>query len=196
MKHLSQLTALAICILGAAATAHADPRRALDELTPDEAALLVDLEYGFLTDAMVGHHMHFDHTNPVPFFTQHREFVREMESWLADNGWDEGLPAWDPGTSIREELFAVRPFDSGAQRMTLENPSPNLPMPPRFRYPAVCQYLTLEALGNAVLPWHNSVHTRVGGAMRYVAQSPAAYIFWPWHALIDDIYTDWELCGF
>jgi hypothetical protein len=27
------------------------------------------------------------------------------------------------------------------------------------------------------------------------ADSPAALIFWPWHAYVDNVYQRWELCG-
>jgi hypothetical protein len=26
-------------------------------------------------------------------------------------------------------------------------------------------------------------------------EAPAALIFWPWHAYVDNIYRDWEFCS-
>src|SRR5690606_26947717 len=43
--------------------------------------------------------------------------------------------------------------------------------------------------------YHNGVHVAVGGAMG-AFKSPAAPIFWLWHAFVDDVWFDWQCeCG-
>jgi hypothetical protein len=45
-----------------------------------------------------------------------------------------------------------------------------------------------------MLKWHSDLHFGVGGAMKDLHTSPAALIFWPWHAYVDNVYWDWEHC--
>ncbi|MCE2504228.1 MAG: tyrosinase family protein [Chlorobi bacterium] len=39
--------------------------------------------------------------------------------------------------------------------------------------------------------WHNRLHGLMGGVMGYFT-SPAAAIFWVWHAYVDDVWKTWE----
>jgi hypothetical protein len=67
-------------------------------------------------------------------------------------------------------------------------------MPSGLASPAICSYATGTDLVNAVNGWHGSVHTTVGGTMANADISPAAVIFWPWHAFVDNIYARWQDC--
>jgi hypothetical protein len=48
-------------------------------------------------------------------------------------------------------------------------------------------------LWQAMLKWHSDLHFGVGGAMKDLHTSPAALIFWPWHAYVDNVYWDWSI---
>lgn len=41
-------------------------------------------------------------------------------------------------------------------------------------------------------PWHNSGHTGFGNSVMTNFKSPAAAVFWIWHAAVDDKWKEWE----
>jgi Common central domain of tyrosinase len=96
----------------------------------------------------------------------------------------------------RLAIRGVRPNDNGSTtgRPPLQNFDPQMPLPQEFRRPDLCDIPTLDALGDDINEWHGDVHIAVGGTMRDPAVSPAAPIFWCWHAFIDDVDLDWETC--
>ena len=97
----------------------------------------------------------------------------------------------------------VRPYDDGTfgdgrpgreRRRPLDNWSPGVDLPDGLRPGIICGIATLPDLWQAMVPWHAAVHFGVGGAMRDLHTSPAALIFWPWHAYVDNVYYSWEHC--
>jgi hypothetical protein len=82
----------------------------------------------------------------------------------------------------------------GELRSPIQNSSPNIALPAALEPGAVCAQATLPDLWQAMLKWHSDLHFGVGGAMKDLHTSPAALIFWPWHAYVDNVYWDWEHC--
>ena len=172
------------------------PRRTdLNSLTPADRTVLVNLILRYINDAVLASHFPgITHTGGA-LFTGHRIFLEGMEAYLASHGGGRfvPLPKWNPATRIPDEFFpVVKPRDDGTPRPPLTNQTPNLPLPARFASPAVCSYANADQLGNDINGWHGSVHGAVGGTMTDISNSPAAPIFWPWHAFIDDVYYDWQ----
>lgn len=167
----------------------------LNALPGSERQALRDLILDFLNDAVVGDHPSIVHSG-VNFFTGHRSYLARLESFLTLNGGARfvPLPEWDPRNEIPAEFNVVDALDDGTARVPLANLTPNDPMPPEFAPNTVCAFETAEDLAAAVIPWHNGVHVGVGGTMVDFMQAPAAPIFWCWHALLDDIYFDWQAC--
>ncbi|MFA7446606.1 MAG: tyrosinase family protein [Flavobacteriaceae bacterium] len=87
-------------------------------------------------------------------------------------------------------------------------------LPNRVDYENLCQHTEQEILGvgfepymemegmpgmpaNSTItsilesPWHNFVHNNIGGIMM-TGKSPAAVIFWIWHAYVDDVWKEWD----
>jgi hypothetical protein len=174
------------------------PARALvTNLTSSQRAVLASMMNSFLTDAMVARHAYFrHHSSGVGFFYDHRRYIQEFEDYLVNNGQSALVPLamWDSGTPIPSELQAVRRLDNGTARAPLADVYPRTPIMSDLIPPASCwAYNSLEALGHGTMsPWHNIVHSAVGGTMGYVPTASAAYIFLPWHAYVDHVWTRWQ----
>ena len=170
-------------------------RARLESFSSTERRQLINLMLQYLTDTVVAEHAGIVHSG-TRFFTGHRDYIAGMENFLVLKNANSfvPLPKWDPGTPIPIEFNVVKPEDNGAPRPPLGNLNPNWPILPEFAFPAVCRYTTLEELARAVIPWHNMVHSLIGGTMASPIFAPAAPIFWCWHAFIDDIYHDWQQC--
>lgn len=172
-------------------------RRNLNNLRPADRQALANLMMSYLTDAVVDEHPALDHFD-VHIFTHHRRYIEKMELWLSANGGARfvPLPYWDSATPIPPEFNVVKQ-SPGRNRPPLQNLNPNRPKPTRLAPPNVCAYANGDALGRGVDQpdaWHGSLHGAVGGTMSDFAQASAAPIFWPWHAFVDEIYTDWLNC--
>jgi Common central domain of tyrosinase len=156
---------------------------------------LADLILQYRNDAIVDQHMAIIHSG-VEFFIGHRAYIGQLEAWLAANGGAQfvPLPEWDPQRPIPQEFNVVKPQDDGTPRDALQNLAPNVPPPQDFGFPGVCSIGTLAELSDVVNPWHGTVHGTIGGAMGDIMTAPAAPIFWCWHAYLDDIYFDFEVC--
>lgn len=150
------------------------------------------------------------------FLSWHRDYIRDMENWLlTQNGGPKyvPLPAWDPATSIPCEFFnntcgscSGTSIASGFGNMNNQNPSgydfsrflnsttlcsynagsENPPGPKPTRVGTAIDNFALDLESE-----HNSVHVSVGGVMGTFT-SPAAAIFWLWHAYVDDIYKKYQ----
>jgi hypothetical protein len=163
------------------------------DYTPQQRQELADAIESFLTEAVFKVHHMLDHdTLVVP---DHRRYLSQLEDYLRVNGLGGKyvpLPYWDPTSESipREFRKVVR------GREPLENFKPEVELPAALRSPRLCDIATLPELWNAMRDWHDSVHAGVGGAMRTIGmEAPAALIFWPWHAYVDNIYRDWEFCS-
>lgn len=58
----------------------------------------------------------------------------------------------------------------------------------------MCEFESGADLGNAINGWHGSVHIAIGGTMSSIMIASAAPIFWCWHAFVDHIYWNWQMC--
>jgi len=172
-------------------------RQDLNSLSGTDRQTLVDLMLAYLTDDIVSDHLAITHSGE-DIFTGHRAYIAGMESYLSANGGGSfvPLPMWNPSNPIPDEFNVVRPQDDGTTRTPLNNLDPQMQLPAQYEFPAVCDnYDTAEDLGNAIDPWHGSVHGAIGGSMGSFTHAPAAPIFWCWHAFIDDVYYNWQNCN-
>src|SRR3990172_3847313 len=176
----------------------------LNSLSPADRTTLVNLMLNYINDAIVWmhnpnnpnamvHHMG-DHA-----FITHRNFIGDMEAWLAANGGSQfvPLPKWNPANPIPPEFNVVKPTDDGTPLPPMVNPTPGLPKPGGFDPPALCGIANGTALWDSptgVDNWHGSVHVTVGGTMGNIQIAPAAPIFFCWHGFIDEIYDDYFRC--
>lgn len=170
-------------------------RADLNALSAAERQVLVNLMLPYLTDAVVAQHTAIIHTGEE-IFTGHRAYIADMETHLAATGGAAfvPLPMWDPATPIPPEFNVVKPQDDSTPRPPLVNLNPGLPMPAEWDYPAVCEFESAADLGNAINGWHGGVHGAIGGTMGAFSIASAAPIFWCWHAFVDHIYWNWQLC--
>jgi Common central domain of tyrosinase len=168
-------------------------RADLNTLTPAQRTQLVNLMLGYLTDAVVSEHASIIHSG-LELFTGHRAYLLDMENYLSANGGGafDPLPFWNSANPIPAEFSVVK--NPGALRPPLGNLNPNIPKPPQFEYPAVCDYDDPAQLGNDINGWHGSVHCAIGGTMCMLPVASAAPIFWCWHGFVDHIYWDWQRC--
>jgi hypothetical protein len=177
----------------------------LNALSPADRAELANLILGYINDDLLEAHLtwhqrargnatiHFGE-----FFGFHRRMIGSLENFLSANGGERftPLPYWDPDEPIPSEFFyAVKPSDDGTERPPLENPGPIAQVPNYFIPPGVCSFKTEPELAAAFMQFHDFIHTNVRGAMATADVSPAAAIFWPWHAFVDLIAANWEQCG-
>lgn len=170
-------------------------RADLDTLSAGDRQFLVNLMLPYLTDAVVAAHVNIIHSG-LELFTGHRAYIADLESHLSANGGAGfvPLPMWDPAKPIPPEFNVVKPQDDSTPRPPLINLNPNMPLPPQWDYPAVCEFDTGADLGNAINGWHGGVHGAIGGTMGSLPIASAAPIFWCWHAFVDHIYWNWQLC--
>lgn len=168
-------------------------RADVNTFTPAERTQLVTLILGYLTDTVVADHTSIIHSG-LELFTGHRAYIMGLENYLSANGGAafDPLPFWNSATPIPPEFNVIK--NPGPMRPPLVNLNPNIPKPPQFEYPAVCEYDDPAQLGNDINGWHGSVHVAIGGTMGDIQQASAAPIFWCWHAFVDHIYWDWQRC--
>jgi hypothetical protein len=173
------------------------PRADLNALSQQDQRTLCGAILQFLTDAVVASHRQITHSG-AHLILGHRTYIERLERFLRQQGLQRfiPLPKWDPATQIPVEFRGVRPYDNGsvADRTPLQNFNPGMPLPVQFTRPGLCGIPTLDELGDDINQWHGDVHVAVGGAMGDADTSPAAPIFWCWHAFIDDVALDWETC--
>ncbi len=87
---------------------------------------------------------------------------------------------WTPNVSLPNHL-SLPIQDGGNNDICDWNFSPTVPG-------------AVDAIGlsrKIQVPWHNPVHGIMGGTMGNF-RSPAAAIFWVWHAYVDDVWKLWE----
>lgn len=170
-------------------------RADLNSLAPAARQQLVNLMLQYIDDAVVADHMNIIHSG-LQLFTGHRAYIAGLEAFLLANGGSAfvPLPLWNPSSPIPPEFNVVKTQDDGTPRPPLVNLNPNMPLPPEWDYPAVCEFESGADLGNAINGWHGSVHIAIGGTMSSIMIASAAPIFWCWHAFVDHIYWNWQLC--
>jgi hypothetical protein len=178
---------------------YTNQQRTLYDLSSAQRLQLSNLMRTYLTEAIITEHANghdWHHATSESFFYQHRGFITRAERFLVNNGGSlfVPMPMWNPATTIPSEFTWVKANADGSPRPALTNLSPNRPMPTGLASPAVCSYATGSDLVGAVNGWHGGVHITVGGTMANAEISPAAVIFWPWHAFVDNIYARWQDC--
>ena len=184
-------------------------RADLNGLTAAQRTKLVGLMRRYIdADVVDGHHA-ITHSN-IEFFTQHRDYIADMEVFLAENGGREfvPLPAWNPVNPIPTEFNVINAdavssrekqnFENSGRSMELQNLTiqgggRDFTLPAKYTT-SLCSHQDIHAFANDVSGWHGPVHGAIGGIMG-TFDSPAAPIFWCWHAYVDDIYYDWQHCA-
>src|SRR6266851_1111660 len=130
-------------------------------------------------------------------FITHRNFIGDLENWLAVTGSGEfvPLPSWNPANPIPAEFNIVKAQDNGTPRPPLVNLNPGLGKPAGLVPPALCGIGDAGSLWDVdVNPWHAAVHMSINGTMGDITIAPAAPIFFCWHGYVDEIYEDWLRC--
>ena len=159
-----------------------------------------------------GGHIHSD----FDFLPFHRVYLEGMEDYIKTKGAAYDifipLPKWDPTTTTPTEFQVIDP-DCGSFSCGLRHPasscgspinwSPNRSLTRNLQFPNICNLdmdptspssadCCQDGLSRQIEdPWHNPVHGIMGGVMRNF-RSPAAPIFWLWHAYVDDVWKTWE----
>jgi|GEM_PF-2203350 len=160
------------------------------------------------------------HCKTGTFATWHRQYLEGLEAWLMtqpDGPKFVPLPKWDPTTPVPDEFFngLISPGNAVVGG-SISNQNPNNVGTYNFsrflNSSTVCNYSAgsiqrfcmgggwFTSYGTAFdnfasdLEWeHNPVHGAIGGIMN-AGNSPAAAIFWLWHAYVDDLYQNY-LCN-
>jgi len=191
-------------------------RREITTLSAPEQLELRQLIMLFLNSTIVDQHANNTgtiHCENTLFLTWHRDYVAQLEAFLM--GQNHGskyvpLPKWNPKTTVIPGAFfgaasTLSPWTPpGTQNITGFNDYNFLP----FAFGTLCTDYPAGTLlractgnsfgtaednfGRALERQHNTVHGHVGGVMNDAQHSPAASVFWIWHAFIDDIFRYYE----
>lgn len=161
-------------------------RRNINSFSSSERRVLARLIGQFADDAVVKMHRNMQGIHggdPLRFLSFHREYVGRLENWLLRRGYSRfvPLPAWNPSQCIPREF-----------RIRINNSCPNVQFFPRFSRENMRSFASERAFASALEALHNQVHNRVGGQMRTIMTSPAAPVFWIWHAFVDDIWLEYQ----
>lgn len=113
---------------------------------------------------------------------------------------DAGHPAsscgtavnWNPG--IAQPGFLSLPVQAGINNDLCDwNMNPTAPSTANCCSNGLSRVIEGQGPNPVSSTYHNSVHGTMGGIMGNF-RSPAAPIFWLWHAFVDDVWKTWE-CG-
>jgi hypothetical protein len=172
-------------------------RLSISSVPPSDRQQLANLFLQFVTQGFLDEHENWHRraladpsVHAREFFGFHRQMIERLENFLNANGAGAyvPIPYWDPIERIPTELrIVLQGFPP------LRNPGPIAQIPSWFYPPGVCSFTTEVQLANSILEFHNFVHNNVGGVMATFS-SPAAAIFYCWHATIDLIAANWEQC--
>ncbi len=121
----------------------------LNSLSAGSRATLRGLMLTYINDAVVWAH-NPDNPNAIVHhmgehaFITHRNYIGDLEQWLAIHGGSEftPLPSWNPANPIPPEFNVVKPQDNGTARPPLVNLTPNLGKPAGLVPPAQSNCLT------------------------------------------------------
>lgn len=145
------------------------------------------------------------------FIDFHREYINHFNAWRAMNGYPL-IGTWDPGTSIPKNVtidhlnrnrvynpqpipswFMIQPGGVGQS----DRPRNNLPCEvadaPTGEWPRTQDALNdfppdLKFLGCVFTsPYHNRIHTTVGGDMSGTNTAPLDELFWMWHNTVNAV---------
>ena len=149
-------------------------RKLVSDLSPAQRQQLRNLLDTYIaTQNPVGEHLAATnnpslHIHAHGFLAWHTVFIAKLEQWLVLNGGGDfvPLPHWDPDTPIPAELSRGN-----------HNPNPAIPFPNDLRPGPIAGIASYEALNNAVVPYHNSVHNDMGGQMSGSFSRPDPWIW-------------------
>ncbi len=130
------------------------------------------------------------------FLDFHRNFIKNLENALINRGKNQyvPLPKWNPADPIPAEFShpgrsTNNPGISPPSWITLAGGSIGDPV---FGYTSLGQFKSSDELGRALgSDFHGLVHMTIGGDMNSF-RSPQDPIFYPWHAFLDDLWSDWQ----
>jgi hypothetical protein len=170
------------------------------DLSSADRTLLATAIGQCVTPEILTHHAMINHEYGPDILIHHRMLLREMEDCLTQSGASQfvPLPYWNPGEAIPPELRSVVQIGGSNYPPLVEfelwrSELADAARLETFTGAGIYWHPTLDDLANYVfVNWHNSVHNAVGGAMLDPSTSPAAVIFWAWHAYVDNIYAQWE----
>jgi hypothetical protein len=172
-------------------------RLSISSLPPSDRQQLANLFLQFVTQGFLDEHQAWHRRAIVDprvhdreFFGFHRRMIENLENFLNVNGAGAyvPIPYWNPAEVIPAEFrIVLQGFPP------LRNYGPIAQLPSWFIPPAVCSFQPEVQLARSVLEFHNFVHNNVGGVMS-TFDSPAAAIFYCWHAFIDLLYANWQQC--
>ena len=174
-------------------------QRTLYDLSAAQRTELSNHMRAYITESIISEHANghdWHHPTSESFFYQHRRFLTSAEKFLIGRGASTyvPMPMWDPNTVIPSEFTWVKANANGMPRPPLTNLDPRRPIPSSLSGGNVCSFSNGTSLVQATNSWHGGVHIAIGGTMADAAISPAAVIFWPWHAFVDNIYARWHDC--
>lgn len=147
------------------------------------------------------------------FFTWHRAYIRGLEEYLLDLGYEEfvPLPGWNPKTLIPDpflepERMVEEVYDTtytyevpNGTGFTVEMPLSQVEPDSLTMYQvdsltcgqfsSIDQYAGfIRATSNDSISSHNEVHIAIDGAMGPTQTASSAAIFWLFHAYVDELY--------
>jgi hypothetical protein len=146
------------------------------------------------------------------FWNGHRNLQSEIERHLRVQAIVPGfgrVPTWDPATTVPAELeVGIDPPRMGSPFVPDLNGGSDLEA--AYQAANICANFDSalsalpthaermtdmeDALWDDAKGWHNSVHTNVGGDLAPISTSASVPLFYPWHAVLDTIWNNWQLC--
>ena len=166
---------------------------------------LVNIMMEYITDKIVNEHIDRfpEFHNPETFFTLHKEYIKGLEDFIATK---EGgnkfipLPKWEGITEVPPEFNIVKRKDDGKpwdkdfpDNLANTTPPFGSEIPDSFKLPELCNFPVVDTLFRHISFWHSDIHWTLGSVM-LDDRSPAAPIFWAFHAFLVEIYDNWKTC--
>lgn len=152
------------------------------------------------------------------FLTWHRKFIEDLEAYVIPRLSSSLrskvyglLPYWDPTDDIPSQFIGSNAVvSSDFTAVTIDNPYDGGTYSiSRFQTSNFCNTYTsgsgicnppsgynnpIDRFAADLECTHDAVHNAIGGVMGDSQRSPAAAIFWIWHAWVDEVYWDYEQC--
>jgi hypothetical protein len=186
-------------------------RPLLKDLSPADQKLLAGLILQYTTannsavvktheNTMMDPKLHGVHQAPYTLlFSWHRTYIEGLEAFLTSKGHGNfvPLPKWIPSDPI-PVVFG----QNQAGKKIIKNFNPTVDWTPfihsklgvfseEIRASATDTTPNAKILADTLVVPHNNTHNMIGGTMSTMG-SPAAPIFWCYHAFIDDVAWDYE----
>jgi hypothetical protein len=143
----------------------------------------------------------FGHEQGLALLEMHRNLIYDLEKCLVISGAGQfvPIPYWNPGDPIPVEARAVKqtggPTNPPLERSEVWKSDVDAAKAGRFTPWELFWHPTVEDFADwEFVLYHNAVHGAVGGTMdgNHMHVSPAAVVFWLFHAYLNNIYTQWQ----